>query len=496
MDCALSLAADGGVEVLAGRGYRARPGIRVSVYDLPPNCTSWMNIARNHRPLHLLLWQRLQSAGALTADAGQADYHFIPLNSRNNDYERMARWAIPYVQQTWPHWGRDLGSRHLAIHSGDLGRRGFLNDLTVPTRAALNDSIANVTWLTHWGLTRFHKGGHWAASHRPGKDIVIPPLISSSRGIHLSPLNPAAPRPNRTGLLYFAGRVCGDQQPPSPDTGRCDENDPHADFSGGVRQQVFEHHHAREGFTLVPEERESEAVQAMSSHTFCLSVPGAGFDSRAVLAVLLGCVPVTIGDGILQPFEPELPWQDFSVHVPEADIPRLHTLLGAMPLERVQAMQAQLPCMAQHLYYSSSLGAVFGEDGRYDAFETLMEILRVRQEHPGVSPERYREVDERFRAFADCRLGEPRPGVLCTQGGERLRPDTPTCRECHKLSEQHRTGSSFLNAPGGAICCAEPNAAKCARVAAGEPASGAMEAAEPGVGADAGRGPGGGERLR
>lgn len=41
-----------------------------------------------------------------------------------------------------------------------------------------------------------------------------------------------------------------------------------------------------------------------------------------------------------------------------------------------------------------------------DAFETMIEILRVRKAHPDVAPDKYVEVDERFRQFANCELGE------------------------------------------------------------------------------------------
>ena len=47
-----------------------------------------------------------------------------------------------------------------------------------------------------------------------------------------------------------------------------------------------------------------------------------------------------------------------------------------------------------------------------DAFETIIEILRVRKAHPDLAPERYAVVDERFRKFAACDLGAPR----CSRG--------------------------------------------------------------------------------
>ena len=40
-------------------------------------------------------------------------------------------------------------------------------------------------------------------------------------------------------------------------------------------------------------------------------------------------------------------------------------------------MQAAVACASKHLWWSSMWGGIFGEDGRYDAFATMMEILRV-----------------------------------------------------------------------------------------------------------------------
>jgi hypothetical protein len=36
--------------------------------------------------------------------------------------------------------------------------------------------------------------------------------------------------------------------------------------------------------------------------------------------------------------------------------------------------QKALACAAKHLWYSTMWGGIMGEDGRYDAFATLMEV--------------------------------------------------------------------------------------------------------------------------
>lgn len=52
----------------------------------------------------------------------------------------------------------------------------------------------------------------------------------------------------------------------------------------------------------------------------------------------LGCVPVTVTDGVLQPFEPELDWSTFSVPLPEKDIPHMHLMLAAVTDKSYNAM--------------------------------------------------------------------------------------------------------------------------------------------------------------
>lgn len=51
-----------------------------------------------------------------------------------------------------------------------------------------------------------------------------------------------------------------------------------------------------------------------SAHTCCMQ---GGHGHRQVLAVFSGCVPLCIGDYVLQPFEPELDWTRFSLSLPQ-----------------------------------------------------------------------------------------------------------------------------------------------------------------------------------
>ena len=47
------------------------------------------------------------------------------------------------------------------------------------------------------------------------------------------------------------------------------------------------------------------------------------------------------GDSVYQPFEPELDWSRFSLSLPQAEIPRIHEALRAMPLQQYIEMQVR-----------------------------------------------------------------------------------------------------------------------------------------------------------
>lgn len=51
------------------------------------------------------------------------------------------------------------------------------------------------------------------------------------------------------------------------------------------------------------------------------------------------------------------------------------------------------------------MGSLWGESGRYDAFHTLMALLRARLRHPGLPPEQLHSRDPAWRAFVECQAG-------------------------------------------------------------------------------------------
>lgn len=68
--------------------------------------------------------------------------------------------------------------------------------------------------------------------------------------------------------------------------------------------QVYYHHWNRTGYQIVTSTKTYGRDMARS--TFCLAPTGGGHGKRNVLVTMMGCVPVTVTDGVYQPFEPEV----------------------------------------------------------------------------------------------------------------------------------------------------------------------------------------------
>ena len=150
-------------------------------------------------------------------------------------------------------------------------------------------------------------------------------------------------------------------------------------------------------------------------------------------------------------------WDEFSARVSDEELPRLPQILAAFLKSSSLTIMSKMACAARHLQWSSYYGGSYGEDGRYNAFYTIMEILRVRLVHPLMHPSKYASLDERFGKFMRCELGESHreSNPLCTHAtnsNTSLYP-TPPCPK--------RRGPYGI--PGGAICQDKPNLAACPR---------------------------------
>ncbi|KAK3257907.1 hypothetical protein CYMTET_33019, partial [Cymbomonas tetramitiformis] len=77
--------------------------------------------------------------------------------------------------------------------------------------------------------------------------------------------------------------------------------------------------------------------EAMSRSLFCLCPPArtGGWSDRCWKAILAGCIPVRLQDDYSETFEELLPWNRFSVAVPEDAVPHLPQTLSQIPTSEI-----------------------------------------------------------------------------------------------------------------------------------------------------------------
>eukprot|EP00899_Mesostigma_viride_P018281 jgi/Mesvir1/26454/Mv16129-RA.2 len=215
----------------------------------------------------------------------------------------------------------------------------------------------------------------------------------------------------RKKRVFFAGRICWHRQmahaqPAPKERGPCDNDTYYEAYSFGVRKQFYDLYRHHPSFLIldigVPATSRRDHWQrsnGMLTSTFCFSPHGIGWGVRVYEAVVAGCIPIVImDDGVNPPvelaFEEIIPWDDFAVRLPRADINRIPELVLDMPDAEVAARQK---AMAQHwrrlvwnnnarwppaMRFKGSRGGGVGgvEQGGDppDAFESIMEVIRLR----------------------------------------------------------------------------------------------------------------------
>lgn len=110
--------------------------------------------------------------------------------------------------------------------------------------------------------------------------------------------------------------------------------------------------------------------------------------------------------------------------------------------------------------------------GKYDAFETVMEILRMKVRYPNALPFEFADLDPEFdtfmrcgRASADGKSAQPQaqhadplapsiPPVLC--GHSEYDPPLTSCKVCNLQIGKSGLSKSH-GVPGGAVCCRHLN---------------------------------------
>lgn len=215
---------------------------------------------------------------------------------------------------------------------------------------------------------------HLPQCFQVGEDIVIPPSFnddhlelslqllckrfnSSQETLDMSALTPAqlaSDDEQRSFKVMFKGQT-------------------HASIRG-VRQ-VIKRELARErwkGQLALGGGRDLQnSLRLMTKSHFCLAPAGyAPWSPRPFLGLLTGCIPVIVSDDIILPFEDRYNWSSFAVHLPEKDLPNVHSILTAYtPQQRMDLRRAGYAASRDFIITSKRQP---GWWGRHDGFDMLL----------------------------------------------------------------------------------------------------------------------------
>ncbi|KAI3432296.1 hypothetical protein D9Q98_003856 [Chlorella vulgaris] len=374
----------------AENATRKRP--LIYVYDLPPMYNAIMlqyrvdfsscvhrqfNEQNGSYPIDSWLYQpetglheMLLQSEHRTLDPEEADYFYLPIYTsclifpvlfsndspyfhggpaagRTHGATNMLMEVQKWVATHHPYWDRNGGRDHIVLTVHDEG------SCWLP--AVLRPAIV----LSHWGRTEvnppagsgygpdnysfevmhpvYQPEGHLSKlgsfpCYDPSKDMIIP-LMSSPNKYHASPLL-GAPTYKRHILAFFNGRI-------QPEI---------VNYSRGTRQFLANHsaahdwwgkHRIHIGNGGPPGEVGDYSV-SMASSIFCLALMGDGYSSRFDDAVLHGCIPVIIQDGIELTWHSLLDLPSYSMRIAQKDMQKIPEILAAVSEEQVARMQANL----------------------------------------------------------------------------------------------------------------------------------------------------------
>ncbi|GAX82871.1 hypothetical protein CEUSTIGMA_g10297.t1 [Chlamydomonas eustigma] len=202
--------------------------------------------------------------------------------------------------------------------------------------------------------------------HIPYQDIVVPPAVFERRpphpclhchfGVHneMAWKTPythpelISPSHTRDTLLFHAGHALFQK-----DNGF---------YSLGARQNMIEMfgRGQKPGYELAEEPLGSNYWTKLLKSKFCLGTTGTGWGSRFKVALVHGCIPVIMMDGVKNEFEEQLPLMEYTVRIPGYMAYRTPQILDELVTSgRAAQMQENLKCAWRLHWWRSPHGKAF-----------------------------------------------------------------------------------------------------------------------------------------
>lgn len=203
--------------------------------------------------------------------------------------------------------------------------------------------LDNIIIVTHYGQTNLteRNGGPFAYTMRSTRGVVVPSINSDSKHTPCERVQNVEWPANRSIFFSFAGNM---------------GNPVDTVYAQGVRPLVKQAMSGVPGAVFTNSARGEDFLKLYRDSIFCLAPSGYGYGNRITFAMLCGCIPVIIQDGVRQSFDDVLPYWEFSVRVPQRDIARLPDILSRIPQHVVERMRHSVWLHHRNFCWSSTPG--------------------------------------------------------------------------------------------------------------------------------------------
>lgn len=309
------------------RQYRVPPAVRVFTYALPIRYRSRRGELELPGETFRAIAHFFGKPPIATADPEEADLFFVPLNLiqfqfRNEDPGDV----IGHLS----HFSPDRHD-HLLVATGDFSQRSKRNHFGWAY-------AETYTWLEPFILLALESTGDLI----PQQDIGVIPVNTLARA-------PKFNRNHRPFLYSFLGELDHAPLPEEHVRSRLKHLRSHNDvliartLEPSLRRRLRRNYSVRNDFELVAR-----------NSTFTLAPAGFGrWTYRFFQAISWGSIPVLLSDDYIKPFADSIPYDDFTLTLPEAAIDDIDEILRDIQPDAIKHLQRQLEANQHHFTYDA-----------------------------------------------------------------------------------------------------------------------------------------------
>ena len=185
-------------------------------------------------------------------------------------------------------------------------------------------------------------GDYDSPCYRPHQDVVIPArtCLTPSLVEQFGDIKKVRPASDRPKLVTWAGTYWG--------TGKSERLRMTCARDGAGERELVPGGGPQSNWASW------DYMNDLSTARFCPQPRGiAGWSFRVSDAIFAGCIPVLTAEGTHYPFSNALDWTKFSVRLLPIELDHIEEILEAIPLEKVEEMQANLMLARDAFLYSS-----------------------------------------------------------------------------------------------------------------------------------------------